>query len=104
MSYNRGKYSPEDYLTYMAKNLLYMQSPTFTSFGSTTTSGKPWVTLAPKHLDICKRETYTLTWHKDGESGNWEHEGLSSDLEKRRMEGGHVYTSSIASFAQAPTD
>ena len=102
LSYNRGRYSPEDYLTYMAKNLLYIHSPGFSGYGSTTTSCRPWLTLAPKHLDVCKRETYNMKWHKEGESGNWEHDELCIAVEKRRLESGHLCTSSIASFAQAP--
>ena len=102
LSYNRGEYSPEDYLTYIAKNLLYMQSPSFTGYGSTTTSAKPWLMLVPKQLDVCKRETCNMKWHKDGEDGTWEYDELRSAVERRRLKGGQVYTSSIASFAEAP--
>ena len=102
LSHNGVRYSSEDYLTYMAKNLLYMHSPCFSAFGSVT-SGKTWLTLAPKRLDVCKRETYNMKWREEGESGNWEYEELHSHLEKRRLAGGHAYTSSVASFAQAPS-
>ena len=101
LSYNGAKYGSEDYLTYLAKNLLYMHSPCFNGFGSVT-SGKTWLTLAPKHLDVCKRETYNMKWREEAESGNWEYEELRSSLEKRRLAGGHAYTSSVASFAPAP--
>ena len=101
LSHNGARYSSEDYLTYMAKNLLYMHSPCFNGFGSVT-SGKTWLTLAPKHLDVCKRETYNMKWREEAESGNWEFDELQSRLEKRRLAGGHAYTSSVASFAQTP--
>ena len=102
LSHNGARYSSEDYLTYVAKNLLYMHSPCFNGFGSVT-SGKTWLTLAPKDLDVCKRETYNLKWREEAESGNWENEELQSRLEKRRLAGGHAVTSSVASFAQAPS-
>ena len=102
LSYNGAQYSSEDYLRYMAKNLVYMQSPSFSGYGSTTTSGKPWLTLAPKSLDVCKRETYNMKWREDGESGNWEDDVLQNTLEKRRQASAQVYTSSIASFAKVP--
>ena len=102
LTYNGVKFSSEEYLTYLAKNLLYMHSPSFSSFGSTTTSGKTWLTLVPKHFDVCKRETYNMKWREDGDSGNWEYDELCELLEKRRQRGGHVFTSSIVSFTRAP--
>ena len=102
LSHNGTRYSSEDYLTYLAKNLLYMHSPCFNGYGSVT-SGKTWLTLAPKHLDVCKRETYNMKWREDGDSGNWGYGELRRILEKRRQSGAHACTSSIVSFAQAPS-
>lgn len=101
LTYNGASYNTEDYLTYIAKNLLYLHSPTFNGFGCAT-SGKPWLTLAPKDFDVCKQEMYNMKWREDGEGGNWEHEELRAALERRRQRGGYAITSSIASFAQAP--
>ena len=103
LTYNGAHYRSEDYLTYIAKNLLYMHSPTLSGFGTTATSEKTWLTLTPKNIDVCKRETYNIKWREDGESGNWEYGELRRILEKRRQSGGRAYTSSIASFAQAPS-
>ena len=101
LSYNGARYSSEDYLAYLAKNLLYMHSPCFNGFGSVA-SGKTWLTLAPKNLDVCKRETYNMKWREEAESGNWEHDELHRRLGKRRLAAGQAYTSFVASFAQAP--
>ncbi len=100
LAHNGVKHSSEDYLRYIAKNLFYIQSPTFSGFNSTTTSEKPWLILTPKHFDVCKREKYKMKLCKDGNSGNWEHD----ELERLMREDCYlVHTSSIASFSQAPT-
>ncbi len=97
--FNGGKRNSEDYLRYLAKNLVYMHSPTLSGFNTTTTSEKPWLTLAPKHFDACKREAYNMKWRVDGNTGNWEYD----ELEKlRRQECYLVTTSSLASFSQKP--
>jgi hypothetical protein len=100
LAHNGVKHSSTEYLRYIAKNLFYLQSPTFSGFNSTTTSDKPWLILTPKHFDVCKREKYHMKWYKDGNSGNWEYD----ELEKLMREECYlVYTSSIASFSQTPT-
>jgi hypothetical protein len=97
--YNGVKHNSEDYLRYLAKNLIYMHSPTLSGFNTTTTSEKPWLTLTPKHFDVCKREAYNMKWRSEGDKGNWEND----ELEKLRREKCYlVTTSSIASFSQAP--
>jgi hypothetical protein len=97
--YNGVKHNSEDYLRYLAKNLIYMHSPTLSGFNTTTTSEKPWLTLTPKHFDVCKREAYNMKWRAEGDKGNWEND----ELEKLRREECYlVTTSSIASFSQAP--
>lgn len=99
LTYNGVKNNSEDYLRYLAKNLVYMHSPTLSGFNTTTTSEKPWLTLTPRHLDVCKREAYNMKWRAEGDKGNWEQD----ELEKlRRKECYLVTTSSIASFAQKP--
>ena len=99
LAHNGARHSSEDYLRYMAKNLFYMHSPIFSGFNSTTTSGEPWLTLTPKHFDVCKREAYNMKWRVEGNSGNWEYD----ELEKIMQEDCYlVYTSSIASFSKAP--
>lgn len=100
LAHNGAKHSSENYLRYMAKNLFYMHSPSFSGFNSTTTSGKPWLTLTPKHFDVCKREAYNMKWRMDGNSGNWEYDELEKLMGKECY---LVYTSSIASFAQSPS-
>ena len=98
--YDGVKHNAEDYLRYLAKNLFYMHSPSFSGFNSTTTSEKPWLTLAPRHFDACKREAYNMKWRAEGDGGNWEHD----ELEKLMKEQCYlVCTSSIASFSQKPT-
>jgi len=97
--YNGVKDNSEDYLRYLAKNMVYMQSPTFSGFNSTTTSDKPWLVLVPKHFDVCKREAYNMKWRLEGDKGNWEKEELDKLLKKECY---LVTTTSIASFAQKP--
>jgi hypothetical protein len=93
------KRNSEGYLCYLAKNLVYMHSPTLSGFNTTTTSEQPWLTLAPKHLDVCKREAYNMKWRAEGDKGNWE----DDELEKlRREKCDLVCTSSTASFSQKP--
>lgn len=97
--YNGVKKNSEDYLSYLAKNLVYLHSPTFSGFNSTTTSEKPWLTLTPRHFDVRKREAYNMKWRAEGDKGNWEHD----ELEKLMREKSYlVCTSSIASFSQRP--
>ncbi len=98
--YNGVKHNSEDYLRYLAKNLFYMHSPTLSGFNTTTTSEKPWLTLTPKHFDVCKREAYNMKWRKDGDSGNWEQDELERLM---REDCDLVCTYSIASFSQTPT-
>ncbi len=100
LAHNGVKHSSEDYLRYIAKNLFYIQSPTFSGFNSTMTSEKPWLILTPKHFDVCKREKYKMKWCKDGNSGNWEYDELQRLM---REDCYLVHTSSIASFSQTPT-
>jgi hypothetical protein len=100
LAHNGAKYGPGDYLRYLAKNLFYMQSPTFSGFNSATTSSQPWLTLSPKTFDVCKREAYNMKWRKDKDSGNWEHEELKKLVRENCYA---VCTSSVASFSQAPT-
>lgn len=97
--YNGIKNNSEDYLRYLAKNLFYMHSPCFSGFNSATTSEKPWLTLTPKHFDVCKRETYNMKWRVEGKDGNWEKDELERLLKDECYV---VGTSSIASFAQKP--
>jgi hypothetical protein len=97
--YNEARGNTEDYLCYLAKNLVYMHAPTFSGFDSTTTSEKPWLTLAPKNFDACKREAYNMKWRVEGDKGNWEIDELEKLLKK---ECDLVTTSSIASFSQKP--
>ena len=99
LTHNGARYSSEDYLRYMAKNLFYMHSPTFSGFDSATTSEKPWLTLTPRHFDVCKREAYNMKWRMDGDSGNWEYDELEKLMRKECF---LVCTSSIASFSQKP--
>jgi hypothetical protein len=99
LAHNRVKHSSAEYLRYIAKNLFYLQSPTFSGFNSTTTSRKPWLLLTPKHFDVCKREKYYMKWCKDGNSGNWERDELERLMRKNCY---LVHTSSIASFSQTP--
>jgi hypothetical protein len=99
LAHNGASYSSEDYLRYMAKNLFYMHSPTFSGFNSTTTSEKPWLTLTPKHFDVCKREAYNMKWRMDGDNGNWEYDELEKLM---REECFLVCTSSISSFSKTP--
>ncbi len=37
------KQDSQGYFRYLAKNLVYMHSPTFDSFNSTATSKEPWL-------------------------------------------------------------
>ncbi len=98
--YNGVRHNAEDYLRYLAKNMVYMHSPTFSGFNSTTTSEEPWLTLVPKHFDACKREAYNMKWRAEGDKGSWE----KDELEKLRKEKCYlVCTSSVASFSQEPT-
>lgn len=99
LAHNGAKYGSNEYLRYLAKNLFYMQSPTFSGFNSATTSEQPWLVLSPKHFDVCKREAYNMKWRKEGSSGNWEHDELQKLL---REDCYIVGTSSIASFSQTP--
>ena len=99
LEFNGVKHNTVGYLSYLAKNLVYMHSPTLTGFNTTTTSDKPWLTLTPKHFDVCKREAYNMKWRTEGDKGNWEPDVLEK---LRRQECGLVTTSSIASFAQKP--
>lgn len=97
--FNGVKRNSEDYLRYLAKNLVYMHSPTLSGFNTTTTSEQPWLTLTPRHLDVCKREAYNMKWRAEGEKGNWEHDELEKLLREKCY---LVCTSSIASFSQKP--
>jgi hypothetical protein len=97
--FNGVKHDFEGYICYIAKNLFYLHSPGFSGFNSTMTSKKAWLTLTPKHFDVCKREAYNMKWRMDGNSGNWEYDELQKIMQKRCY---LVYTSSIASFSQKP--
>ncbi len=99
LAYNGVKNNSEDYLRYLAKNLVYMHSPTLSGFNTTTTSEEPWLTLTPKHFDVCKREAYNMKWRAEGDKGNWEHDELEKLLREKCY---LVTTSSIASFSQKP--
>lgn len=93
------KQDTQGYLRYLAKNLVYLHSPTFNSFNSTTTSSQPWLTLAPKNFDACKREAYNMKWRSEASQGNWD----KGEFEKLMKEECYlVCTSSIASFFEAP--
>lgn len=89
----------QGYFRYLAKNLVYMQSPTFNSFNSTTTSKHPWLTLTPKHFDACKREAYNMKWRSEANQGNWEKDEFQKLMKNECY---LVRTSSIASFFEAP--
>lgn len=93
------KQDSQGYLRYLAKNLVYMHSPTFNSFNSTTTSKHPWLTLTPKHFDVCKREAYNMKWRSEANQGNWEKDEFERLMKKECY---LVRTSSIASFFEAP--
>ncbi|MFZ1291900.1 MAG: transglutaminase-like domain-containing protein [Melioribacteraceae bacterium] len=97
--YNGVKNNSEDYLRYLAKNLFYLHSPCFSGFDSTTTSEKPWLTLTPKHFNVCKRETYNMKWRAEGKDGNWEKDELEQLLKDECYV---ISTSSISSFSQKP--
>ena len=99
LAYNGVKNNSEDYLRYLAKNLFYLHSPSFSGFNSTTTSEKPWLTLIPKHFDACKREAYNMKWRTEGNGGNWENDELEKLLKEKCY---LVCTSSITSFSQKP--
>ncbi len=99
LAYNGVKNNSEDYLRYLAKNLFYLHSPSFSGFNSTTTSEKPWLTLTPKHFDVCKREAYNMKWRAEGDRGNWGNDELEKLLKEKCY---LVCTSSIASFSQKP--
>ncbi len=97
--FNGVTHNSDEYICYMAKNLVYMHSPSFNGFNSTTTSEKPWLTLTPRHFDACKREAYNMKWRMDANNDNWEND----ELEKLRQKECYlVCTSSIASFSQKP--
>ena len=100
LTHNGARYNSDEYLLYLAKNLVYLHSPSFSGFNSTTNSVKPWLTLTPKNFDVCKREAYNMKWRMEGLNGNWEYDEL---VKLMRKECYLVRTSSIASFAQAPT-
>lgn len=93
------KQDSQGYLRYLAKNLVYMQSPTFNSFNSTTTSKQPWLILTPKHFDVCKREAYRMKWLSEANQGNWEKDEFEKLMKKECY---LVTTSSVASFFGAP--
>jgi hypothetical protein len=93
------KQDSQGYFRYLAKNLVYMHSPTFNSFNSTTTSKHPWLTLTPKHFDPCKREAYNMKWRSEANQGNWEKDEFEKLMKKECY---LVSTSSIASFFKAP--
>jgi hypothetical protein len=95
------KQDSQGYLRYLAKNLVYLHSPTVNSFDSTTTAKQPWLTLTPKHFDPCKRQAYYMKWQSESNKGNWE-KGEFEKLMKEQC--GLVRTSSIASFFEAPMD
>jgi len=93
------KQDSQGYLRYLAKNLVYLHSPTFNSFDSTTTSKHPWLTLTPKNFDPCKREAYHMKWLSEANRGNWEKDEFQNLMKKECY---LVRTSSIASFFDAP--
>lgn len=93
------KQDSQGYLRYLAKNLVYMHSPTFNSFNSTTTAKQPWLTLTPKHFDACKREAYNMKWRSEANKGDWEKDEFSELMKKECY---LVRTSSIASFSEPP--
>lgn len=97
--FNGSKQNSQGYFRYLAKNLVYMHSPTFNSFNSTTTSKQPWLTLTPKHFDPCKREAYNMKWRSEANQGNWEKDEFEKLMKKECY---LVRTSSIASFFEAP--
>lgn len=93
------KQDSQGYLRYLAKNLVYLHSPTFNSFDSTTTSKYPWLTLTPKHFDACKREAYHLKWLSQATKGNWDKDEFQKLMKDECY---LVTTSSIASFFEPP--
>ncbi len=104
LRYNGVKYDITKYLNYLAKNLFYIQTPSYSGFNSISTSEEPWVALIPKHFDATKREVYRMKWLQDGNNkGNWEKSKLNELLQLWRNEPPFINTSSIASFSLAPT-
>ncbi len=103
LTYNGAKYDTAKYLSYLAKNLFYIQTPSFNGYNSISTSEEPWVALIPKHFDATKREAYRMKWLQDGDNkGNWERSELDKILKSWRKEPPFIATSSISSFFQKP--
>jgi hypothetical protein len=103
LTYNGAKYDTAKYINYLAKNLFYIQTPSFTGFNSISTSQESWVALIPKYFDACKREAYRMKWLQDGNNnGNWEKSELNKLLKSWRNEPPFIGTSSISSFFQKP--
>lgn len=103
LTYNGVKYDTTKYLNYLAKNLFYIQTPSYNGFNSISTSEEPWVALIPKYFDATKREAYRMKWLQDGNNkGNWEKRELNELLKSWRKKPPFVGTSSISSFFQKP--
>jgi hypothetical protein len=90
------------YLTYMAKNLFYMQSPIKNCFGSEDREDQKWITLCPNDFNGIKRDGIKLKqieevlrrgnlWNKDIEDRI---NAMKNKIEKHDF----MYTNSVTSF------
>jgi len=98
----------ENLMQYMSKNLFFMHSPQLNHFGSEDLPEQRWITLVPANYDIRSREMYHWEWRKKRaiECNMW-HGELRDFVSERRAridKGYHVYTSSLTTFFDRPSD
>lgn len=93
-----------DYREYVAKSIFYLQSPVHSGFGSSADTDGRWVTCAPHHFDVRRRETIVTAWREKWARrlGWWDGAFADYNEQRKRTIQEGIVTSSLASFAAAP--
>jgi len=104
LGYNGEPYDAEAYLTYIAKDLFYMQCPLESRYGSAERwAEQRWVSLIPKGFDAVKRESYNQAWRGHRQDAPWDQQELDKAKDRAgKWNGQHVITNSVGSFALPP--